>query len=173
MNTILKSIFPALLLLLAQSTVFASEPQSTQAVPAFSLPGLAGTTDAPITLSDYKGQVVYVDFWASWCGPCRKSLPQLNKLRAELGPKGFEVIAINVDEFEEDALAFLDRYPVDYPLAWDGDGAVAKLYKVRGMPTSYLLNQSGELVYIHEGFRDGDIDEIRTKVTSLLMSSSS
>ncbi len=169
MNIKTRVALPFLLLsLLVTTGVYAADQQSGKAAPPFSLPSLTDAAATNITLSDYHGRVLYVDFWASWCGPCRKSLPQLNKLRAELEPQGFEVIAINVDEFKEDALEFLSRYPVDYPLARDGDGVVAKLYKVRGMPSSYLVNRAGELVYVHEGFREGDIEEIKTRVTALL-----
>ena len=163
----LAALLIILMLPVAHATTAGAGLDAGNLAPTFSLPSLRA--DAPdISLEGYRGKVLYVDFWASWCGPCRKSLPQLNQLRSELGEQGFEIIAVNVDEFVEDALAFLERYPVDYPLAYDGDGSIAKLYKVRGMPTSYLVNRRGELVYIHEGFRDGDIDDIRSKVTALL-----
>jgi thiol-disulfide isomerase/thioredoxin len=152
--------------LLYDNTSIAAELQIGVPAPAFSLDSLSDA--GKISLADHVGEVVYVDFWASWCGPCRKSLPQLNTLYKDIGDQGFTVIAINVDEYVEDAMDFLNRYPVDYKLARDPDGAIAKLYKLRGMPTSYLIAKDGRLAHIHQGFRDGDMDTIKPQVLELL-----
>ncbi len=133
--------------------------------PDFDLPGLYGER---VRLADYRGQVVYVDFWASWCGPCRKALPALNALRQELKQKGpFEILAINLDETPEDALRFLKKYPVDYPVASDKDATLPPRYGLIGMPTSYLVDQQGNIVAVHEGFRSANLDEIREAVFKL------
>lgn len=135
-------------------------------MPEFSLPDLAGNKRH--ALSDYRGQVVYLDFWASWCGPCRLSLPALNELYRELGPKGFTVLAVNVDAYEEEATDFLDAFPVAYPVLRDAERALPKRFGVRGMPTAFLIDQQGQLVGVHEGFRKGDADKLRRKVVHLL-----
>ena len=119
-----------------------------------------------ISLSEYRGKVIYLDFWASWCGPCRKSLPLLNELRNELKDRGFEVLAINVDETREEGLRFLREYPVDYPTLFD-DQSTAATYQLRGMPTAYLIDHEGKLHSQHVGFNPKDMTSIRSEVLSL------
>ncbi len=116
----------------------------------------------------YRGKVVYLDFWATWCPPCRKSMPALNKLRNELVSSGFEVVAINLDEKQEDAEQYLKKYPVDYPVIFDSTASCPKVYELKGMPTSYLIDQQGVIQDVHIGYRHGDIKKIRNKVQALL-----
>ena len=120
-----------------------------------------------ISLNDYRGKVIYLDFWASWCGPCRKSLPMLNELRNELKDRGFEVLALNVDETREEGLRFLKEYPVDYPTLFDNEGTAAT-YQLRGMPTAFLIDHNGKLQNQHVGFNPKDMTSIRKEVLSLL-----
>jgi thiol-disulfide isomerase/thioredoxin len=110
------------------------------------------------------GKTVYLDFWASWCGPCRKSLPILNEIRSQYSSQGFEVIAVNIDEKLADALRFLDKYPVDYPIFLDPKGKLPKAYKVPGMPTAYLIDEKGTIIYKHVGFKTKD----RKKIEKLI-----
>ncbi|WP_416396530.1 TlpA family protein disulfide reductase [Allohahella sp. A8] len=143
-------------------------PDAHAATPApdFQLPVL--NSDSTQSLSEYRGMIVYVDFWASWCGPCRKSLPQLSKLRNELVEAGdFEVLAINLDAKTEDATRFLSQFPVSYPVLLDPKGKTPEAYGLVGMPTSYLIDQKGNIVSKHEGFRDGDIEKLRKEVETL------
>ena len=125
----------------------------------------AGTS---FSLSKLKGKVVYLDFWASWCGPCRVSFPKLEQLRQELGPRGFEVYAINVDEFEADALQFLEEVPVTYPTLYDGNGTAPLLYGILGMPTAYLIDRQGQVRLVHQGFRRNDEVQLRAEIIELL-----
>jgi cytochrome c biogenesis protein CcmG, thiol:disulfide interchange protein DsbE len=136
------------------------------AAPDFTLPVLSG--DGDVSLSAHKGKVVYVDFWASWCPPCLKSFPQLNKLRNKLNDQGFEVIGINVDQETKDATNFIKDHPVDFVLAKDPEGETPEKFGLQAMPTSYLVDAQGKVIYVHEGFRDGDIDEIEKKVKAAL-----
>lgn len=137
-----------------------------ESAPEFSLPDIySGESKA---LKEYRGKVVYLDFWASWCGPCRQSLPLLNKLRKELGADRFEVIAINLDSNPEDGKRFLEKYPVEYPVLTDTTGETPQKYQLTGMPTSYLIDQQGNLKGVHQGFRSSDIDKIRKVVTGLI-----
>jgi len=115
-------------------------------------------------IDSYKGKLIYLDFWASWCGPCRKSLPILNEIRSQYASQGFEVIAINVDENLNDALKFLDKYPVDYPILLDPTGKSPQAYKVKGMPTAYLIDEKGTIIYKHIGFKTKD----RKKIEQLI-----
>src|SRR5690349_9791346 len=102
--------------------------ESGSSAPTFEGPTLKDS--GKLRLEDFRGKVVYLDFWASWCGPCRVSLPMLEELRREYQAKGFEVIAVNVDENPQDALDFLKKYPVTYPVVRDPQQAIARLYDV-------------------------------------------
>ncbi len=148
---------------IAFSPAQAAEPMKAPPVELSSL----SEPQQQISLSEYKGKVIYLDFWASWCAPCRKSLPLLNELRNELHSEGFEVLAINVDEERADGLRFLDEYPVDYPTLFD-NGDVASAYQLRGMPTAYLIDREGNLHSQHVGFNPKDMPSIRQEVVDLL-----
>ncbi len=138
-----------------------------QQAPAIDLPLLpAGPKN--IQLADLRGKVVYVDFWASWCGPCRVSFPLLEKMRTELSPRGFEILAINVDEFVEDALKFLMERPVSYLIAYDPQGATPQAYGIRGMPTGFLIDRTGVVRKVHQGFRKSDAGKLRAEIVKLL-----
>lgn len=121
-----------------------------------------------IDLRQYRGQVVYLDFWATWCPPCKKSMPFLNALRNELNPQGFEIVAVSVDENIEDARRFLQKFPVDYVVASDPDGHCPREYDVKAMPSAYLIDREGIIRYVHLGFRESDEEEIRSQVLQLL-----
>lgn len=156
-----------LLFTMLSSTVYGVEEGKN--APVITLPSLYDKQQQ-ISLADFKGKVVYVDFWASWCGPCRKSLPQLNELRNHLLNEGkeFEVLAVNLDNDLKEASAFIKKYPVSYPVVYDSKGKYPELYGVVGMPTSYLLDQQGRVNYVHTGFKTSDIEKLEHKVRGLL-----
>jgi len=119
-------------------------------------------------LQQFKGKVVYVDFWASWCGPCAKSFPFMNQLNQDLKDKGLQVLAINLDEKLEDAQEFLTKVPVDFALAQDANQLCAKNFDVKAMPTSFLIDRNGLIRDVHMGFRPGEAEEFRVSVEQLL-----
>ena len=135
--------------------------------PDWQLPVIANGQGA-LSSSDFAGQVVYVDFWASWCGPCRLSLPAINSLFQEFNETGFRVVAISVDYVEADALDFLQRYPVDYPVVLDSTGDSGRVFAVSGMPSGYLIDRSGAIREVHVGFRKGDEALLRDSIARLL-----
>ena len=137
-----------------------------QEAPEVYLPELVGAEQ--VSLASLRGKVVYLDFWASWCGPCRVSFPILEQLRDELGPEGFEVLAINVDENESDALKFLSDMSVSYLVVRDDEAATPQTYGILGMPTGYLIDRQGVVREIHQGFRKSDGDQLRTTIVELL-----
>lgn len=137
------------------------------AAPSFSLPVIANG-EGELQLDSLRGSVVYLDFWASWCGPCRLSLPALNTLYRDLAPQGLVVAAISVDVVEEDALDFLERYPVSYPVAMDKTGAVPRSFSVNGMPSGYLIDRKGRVRAVHVGFKRGDEVALRDEIETLL-----
>ncbi len=132
-----------------------------QNAPAFEVPAWKGE---PIKLNEYQGKVVLLDFWASWCGPCRQSLPLFNQLYNELKEKSFVVLAINIDENKEDALSFLKEVPLDFPVGFDAAGKIPELFQMKGMPTSYILSKSGKVVKITEGFTPSEMMHIKKEV---------
>ena len=148
------------------SLVWANGVAVGDTAPATQLPSLANKSTA--SLDALKGKVVYVDFWASWCGPCRLSFPQLEKLRSELGAKGFEVFAINVDEFEKDALAFLREIPVSYQVVRDASGDTPRNWGILGMPTGFLIDRNGVVRKVHQGYRKNDGIALRLEIIELL-----
>lgn len=109
-----------------------------------------------------------IDFWATWCPPCIKSMPFFNGLRNEQSANGFEILAINVDEDGNVAREFLKTHPVDYPIAFDASGECPGIFEVKAMPSSYLLDKSGRVRKIFLGYRDGDQATIRDEVKALL-----
>jgi thiol-disulfide isomerase/thioredoxin len=122
-----------------------------------------------LKLNDYKGKVVLVDFWATWCGPCQKSMPFFNSLFNELKKDGFEIVAINVDEDQETARQFLQSHPVVYSTGYDPDGECPKAYEVKAMPSSYLIDKTGKVRYVHLGYRDSDQPLLREQIQALLV----
>ena len=134
--------------------------------PDFALPVLGG--ESTRFLSASHGKVRYLDFWASWCPPCRVSVPDIVALQEEFGGDHFEVLAINVDERQDDAMRFLRRYPVNYDSLSDPRGATAKAYALPGMPTSFVLDPEGRVTLVHVGFKRGDMAKIRAHILELL-----
>lgn len=156
----------AVLLLLLLISASANAVEIGEPAPAFKLETLG---DASVrALADYHGKIVLLDFWASWCGPCRKSLPLYNRMYAELAGEQFEIIAINTDEDPADGLLFLERYPVDYVVLKDPDATVPPLYQLKVMPSSYLIDRNGIIRHIFAGFRKGEMVKVRAAVEGLL-----
>lgn len=151
----------ALALPLAGFAIEVGEP-----APAITQPALAG--DTPHSLGELKGKVVLVDFWASWCSPCLKSLPLYEGLRQEFARADFEILAVNVDEDQADAKAFLETHKVSYPVVHDGAGVVALAYGLKAMPSSYLIDRSGRVHARHAGFKEQDLSELREQVRTLV-----
>lgn len=121
-----------------------------------------------VDLAKLRGKVIYIDFWASWCGPCRQSMPKFNTLYNKLSSKGFEILAINLDDSKDDAKHFLKNYPVNYTILHDASGATPKQFGVSVMPTGYLLDRFGLIRYEHKGYRDGDENKLLKQINKLL-----
>ena len=123
---------------------------------------------APVDFTPYRGRVVYVDFWASWCGPCRQSFPFMNELQSALGDNGLTVLAINLDEEPADAQQFLASHAASFTVVAGTNQACATAFQVQAMPSSYLIDRAGRVRYIHHGFRAGDAELLRALTETLL-----
>jgi thiol-disulfide isomerase/thioredoxin len=106
----------------------------------------------PNKLSDLAGQVVYLDFWASWCKPCRQSFPWMNQMQQKYASQGLQIIAINLDTESSLAKDFLDKVPAQIPIIYDPEGNIASDYQLIGMPSSYLIDKTGKIRFSHKGF---------------------
>lgn len=135
-----------------------------QVAPDFDLPGGKGT----VKLSDYKGKVVYVDFWASWCGPCKQSFPWMNDMQSRYSAKGLNLVAVNVDQKPEDAKTFLNDNAAKFTVAYDQVGKTPKAYAIKGMPTSVLIGADGKVLMVHSGFKDEQRDELEKQIKQAL-----
>ena len=151
---------------LATFAFTANATEVGQPAPQFTLPTLK--TDSPIALKQFAGKVVYLDFWASWCAPCKTSFPLLNKLHTKLKEQGFEVVAVNLDENKLLGEKFLQEVPVDFTVLRDEKGEWADKYVVESMPTSFIIDKNGVVQKIHHGFSSDDIKELEAKITELL-----
>ena len=140
----------------------AAASDATQPAPAFTLASRAG---GEVSLADLKGQVVMINFWASWCGPCRQEFPALDQIYAKYKPMGFTLVAINVESEKSDAEKFLSRTPASFPILFDPDNKVSSQYGVSAMPTTILVDRQGRVRWLHRAYKPGDeaeyIEQIR------------
>ncbi len=123
---------------------------------------------APVELAAYKGKVVYLDFWASWCGPCLQSMPFMDEMQAQLGSQGLQILALNLDEEPADAKAFLEKQPVKLKIVTTQDDSCPTQYGISAMPSSFLIDRKGIIRHIETGFRKSDAATLRKRVEELL-----
>jgi peroxiredoxin len=157
--------FVAALLTIGALVLPAAALEQGDKAPDFTAPGLAGEA---ISLAAYRGKVVYLDFWASWCGPCAQALPALDKLRKEFPADDFQVVAVNVDRESKSAKAFLRKRPIGYPSALDPEGAIPARFGVETMPTSFLIDRDGTVRHVQRGFRSDDVEPLRKQIRQLV-----
>ncbi|GAB6041406.1 TlpA disulfide reductase family protein [Endothiovibrio diazotrophicus] len=129
---------------------------------------LPSTSDAVVHIDDYHGEVIYLDFWASWCAPCRKSFPWMNEIQKRYGDQGLRVVAVNLDNEAAAREAFLNRYPAEFTVLIDGAGETAQRFAVQGMPSAYLIDRRGVVREIHRGFRDDHEAKLEATIAELL-----
>jgi peroxiredoxin len=124
--------------------------------------------DGPSTVAAYKGKVLLLDLWATWCAPCHKSLPWMNTLPARFRERGLEVVAVSIDESAEKLTAFLERMPLQMTVGHDPSAAIAKTLAPPAMPTTLLIDRSGVVRVVHGGFRPGDDALLEGSIQALL-----
>ena len=138
--------------------------EAGQPAPAFELAG----PKAPVSLVQLKGKLVYVDFWASWCGPCKQSFPWMNDMQAKYGPRGLQIVGINVDAKTQDAEKFLAQVPASFAVAYDAKGDTPRRYEIKGMPSSVLVGPDGKVIKVHAGFRDDERKALEDAIVAAL-----
>lgn len=121
-----------------------------------------------VRLSDLRGQVVMLNFWASWCGPCRQEMPLLDKMYQRYGSAGFTLLGVNVEEDPTEANLLLKKDPVTFPILYDTSSKVSKQYKVSAMPSTVLIDCDGNMSYLHSGYKPGDEKEYMKRIKGLL-----
>jgi len=156
---------------LALAAVFAlpafAASTSSGPAPAFQLSGRGGKA---INLSQFKGQVVMINFWATWCKPCREEMPLLEDIYKKYKPMGFTMLAVNVEPDPKDAEAWLGKLskPVTFPVAFDTDSKVSKMYKVAVMPSTVIVDRKGNIRIMHKGYKAGDENVYLTQIRTML-----
>ena len=148
---------------------------------AFAMPSITASISKPtpnvavhtadgvtVRLADYKGKVVLIDFWASWCPPCKTSFPALDAIYREYQEKGLEVLAVNVDERRHDADTFLDAHPHRLTVLYDPKGVSPQAFGVKGMPSSFLIDRAGNIRFTHMGYSGNVDDSYRQEIAQLL-----
>ena len=154
-----RRVFLAALSLVLPLSVQATGPGSP--APALVLPDAAGQS---VALESLRGKVVYVDFWASWCGPCKRSFPWMNEMAQKYRAKGFAIVAVNLDRKREDADRFLKATPADFTIVFDPAGTTPAAWQVKGMPSSYLVDATGKVLMVESGFRDDRKAEVEERI---------
>ncbi|MCK0164575.1 TlpA disulfide reductase family protein [Marinobacter sp. S6332] len=155
----------ALVLALSGVATLAQAEAINVPAPDFTLESRAGDN---IRLEDHRGEVVMLNFWASWCGPCRQEMPLMDDLYGRYQDLGFTILAVNVDENRGEALRFLDKVPVSYPILYDPESSVSELYEVPAMPTTVMIDRDGNVRYIHYGYKPGYEDEYEAQIRELV-----
>jgi peroxiredoxin len=145
------------------ATAFAADAGGP--APAFTLSTLSGQQGA---LSQYKGQVVMVNFWATWCGPCQQEMPLLDQIYKKYKPAGFTLIGVNVDKDEPAVKELLARKPVSFPVLLDPANQVSKAYHLDEMPSSVIIDRKGQIRFLHRGYKPGDENEYQDRIRQLI-----
>lgn len=163
MNKSIHSIRALLVAALVAVPALAVAPQGP--APKFTLASMAGPT---VNLDQYKGQVVMINFWASWCGPCRQEMPLLDQLYQQYADLGFALLGVNVEENPADAERMLKDTPVTFPILFDAENTVSQLYDVTAMPSTVIVDRDGNVRFVHKGYQPGYEDEYQTQVRALV-----
>ena len=159
------AILATLLLAAGTTALAASQATAPRPAPDFSLPARDGGV---VQLSELKGHVVMINFWATWCGPCRQEMPLLEQIHAKYEPLGFTLLGVNVEPDSAAATTWLKGVPVTFPILFDRQNQVAERFGVQGMPSSVFVDRSGKVRYVHRGYQPVDESKYADMVRSLV-----
>ena len=135
------------------------------AAPDFTLQSREGSS---VSLVDFRGQVVMINFWATWCGPCREEMPHLEALHRRYSGLGFTLLGVNVEENSADAVAWLEEMPVSFPILFDPENQVTELYDVVAMPSTVLVDRQGNVRFLHHGYQPGYENDYQSQIRALI-----
>jgi len=155
----------ALALLVSVASAGASATAVSQRAPDFTLPSAAGTN---LRLQEQRGQVVMLNFWATWCGPCRREMPQLDRLYEKYRAAGFVLLGVNIDEDRRNAVGLSTKLGLHFPVLFDSKQKVSRLYDLSTMPSTVLIDRDGRVRFVHLGYKDGYEETYEKQVTELL-----
>jgi len=155
----------SLLFAVAFSAIASGSQPLTGVAPDFTLKSNQGKN---LRLEDYRGQVVMMNFWASWCGPCRQEMPLMDDLFKQYQKMGFTILAVNVDEDTRDAEKFLRSVPVSFPVLYDNESRISELYDVDAMPTTVMIDRDGHKRFLHRGYKPGFEEAYKKQVKQLI-----
>ena len=161
----LKNLILGLTLSVLAATSLASSGLTGQAAPDFALKSSSGEN---LRLSEYRGDVVMVNFWATWCGPCRQEMPLLDELYSRYERVGFSLLGVNIDDDSRKAMSMVSELGVSFPVLFDARKEVSKLYEVDAMPVTVLIDREGTIRYVHHGYKPGYEDKYLDQIRSLL-----
>lgn len=158
-------VFCAVVLGLVAGSSIASSGLAGQAAPDFVLKSAAGEN---LRLSEYRGDVVMINFWATWCGPCRQEMPLLDELYTRYQRVGFNLLGVNIDDDSGRAMQMIDELGVSFPVLFDEKKEVSKLYQVEAMPVTVLVDRHGTVRHVHHGYKPGYEEKYLTEIRALL-----
>jgi peroxiredoxin len=151
-------------------SVFAATSLASSGLEGRSAPDFAlkSSTGENLRLSEYRGEVVMVNFWATWCGPCRQEMPLLDELYQRYERVGFNLLGVNIDDDSRKAMQMIEELGVNFPVLFDSRKEVSKLYEVEAMPVTVLIDREGNVRYVHHGYKPGYEEKYLDQVRSLL-----
>jgi len=161
----IKNLTLGLLITIFAATSLASSGLEGQAAPDFALKSSTGEN---LRLSEYRGDVVMINFWATWCGPCRQEMPLLDELYTRYERVGFNLLGVNIDDDSRRAMQMIEELGVNFPVLFDASKKVSELYEVNAMPVTVLVDREGNVRYVHHGYKPGYEDKYLDQVRSLL-----
>jgi len=161
----LKSTLLGAILLIAAASGLASSSLEGQEAPDFVLKSATGEN---LRLSEYRGDVVMINFWATWCGPCRQEMPLLDDLYGRYQRVGFNLLGVNIDDDSRRAMQMVEELGVNFPVLFDETKDVSRLYRVEAMPVTVLVDREGRVRHVHHGYKPGYEEKYLTQIRSLL-----
>ena len=161
----LKNAIVALVFSVFAATSLASSQLQGQTAPDFALKSSTGEN---MRLSEYRGDVVMINFWATWCGPCRQEMPLLDELYQRYSRVGFNLLGVNIDDDSRRAMQMIEELGVDFPVLFDATKRVSEMYDVDAMPVTVIVDREGTVRYVHQGYKPGYEDKYLTEIRTLL-----